>query len=101
VTAVAPLTKFVPVRVTVGAVEVFPLAGLSEVSVGNATAALILNAIPVEVPFGVVTVTSRCPGVASEAIVKDTVSCAELETVQVPIVTLDDGLIATAVWPAT
>jgi hypothetical protein len=97
VTAVAPLTKFVPVKVTVGAVDAFPLEGLTVVSVGNTTDALMLNAIPLDIPFGVVTVTRRCPGVAFAAIVKDTVNSAEFDTVAAPTVTPDGVAMATVV----
>jgi hypothetical protein len=66
-TNVAPETKFVPVSVWLTICCWLPLGTLIAVSVGT-EAALTVNGTVVEVPSGVVTVTSRVPAAADDAI---------------------------------
>src|SRR5438477_13137564 len=75
-TVVAPLTKLVPVSVTLTVVPGAPDVGEIDVKVGGplAVLALTVNVTPLLIPALVVTVTVRAPAVADDEIVNDVVS---------------------------
>src|SRR5688572_28281746 len=84
-TAVAPVTKFVPVSVTPTTVPSTPEDGAMPVNVGAGIAAALTVKLTVPLaPFDVVTVTLRAPRVAPAAIVKLAVSDVEPVTVMPP-----------------
>jgi hypothetical protein len=96
---VAPLTKFVPVRVTGTAVPCSPLFGLTDVSVG-AGGRFTVNGTPLLVPPAVVTVTLLAPVAAVPEIVNVAVICVPLTTVTLlTVIPLLPGL--TVVAPVT